>query len=159
MTTTFVDATTFVAAHTHKTPDKDALMKILATGAPLESDAALVATHERIGRAPMTLVSRRGGKLADAWAAMGVKPVEVYGSMHVGERADIRFVMELPTSGEATQIANMLKGQLSSLKTFADRTNAIAQGNTVTLDFGMTEAQVDTMFTSLQGAWAGSLPQ
>jgi hypothetical protein len=160
MTTTFVDAATLVMVDTNKPAAKPALTQILATGAPLADDAALVATHERIGRAPITLVSRRSGKLADAWATMGVKPVEVYGSMHVGDRLDIRFVMELATADEATQIANMLKGQLSSLKTFADRTNATAQGNTVTLDFGMTEVQVATMFASLQGLWGGSsVPQ
>jgi hypothetical protein len=143
----FVDATTLVIAGSQQPTTKQQLAQVVQSGAPLAKDAALVATHERIGRAPVTMVTRPSGKLSRQWAMLGVRPTDLYATMHVGDRLDLRVGMVLAAPEDASRLASSVKDQLAIAKRFFDRVEVSAHGNALTIDLGVTDVQLDALMS------------
>jgi hypothetical protein len=149
----FVDAHTLVV-QTAREATKDTLTALLQqSGYPLGGKDAMgpvidVAYRQAISGAALTVLSRPGSKFITAkMAQLGFKPTYFYASARLTDRLDVRFAMVLATSAEATQLTNMVKGQTSSpqVKQLFDRFDVAAQRETVTVDVGMTEAQLTSM--------------
>lgn len=153
-----VDAHTVVMQLDH--PTKESFAQLV--GSPLLADAAMVA---ELKRAPsgvaITMVSRPDSKaLAKKWA-IGGHVRRVSGTLSLTHRLDAQFVTVLGSAEEAAQLDKAMQGQLENaqVKQMFDRLKARAQGDTITMEVGMTEKQLANLVTMIDGMLGGvSLP-
>jgi hypothetical protein len=142
---TFVDATTLVVQHSKQATKE---LPLQAT-APLAHDPEIVASLERLpAKAAVTVVSRVGSKQVDAeWASLGMHLKYFYGSMTATDRLQMRFAMAMRSPDEAKQIEKLMTDQLATtqVKQMFDGIGAVAQGDTVTLDIGISEPKLGSL--------------
>jgi hypothetical protein len=152
---TFADAHTLVV-QSSKYATKQSLTQVVQSGAPLAQDklftTAWHAATQTLQPGAAFVVSRPGSsELAAKWSTMGAHLEHLSAVMRVSDRLDVRLQMDVATAEEATRFAATMQSQLKSTKQFFDRGEATAQGKTITVDMGMTEAQLKTMATMVAG--------
>jgi hypothetical protein len=149
---TFADAKTMVMQGSTK-PTKQTLTEVVKSGAPLLQNAAFVAARRNVqSNAAVTILSRPGSaELAAKWTQMGMHLTQLSGTVNLTDRLDTRFVMVLANADEAKQLADVTQTQLNATKTFFDKADARAQGDTVTFELGMTADQIKSMAGMLTG--------
>jgi hypothetical protein len=152
---TFADANTLVV-QSSKYATKQSLTQVVQSGAPLAQDklftTAWQAALQRLQPGAAFVVSRPGSsELAAKWSTMGAHLEQLSAVMRVTDRLDVRLQMDVATADEATQFAATMQSQLKSTKQFFDRGDATAQGKTITVDIGMTEAQLKSVATMVAG--------
>jgi hypothetical protein len=97
------------------------------------------------------IVSRPGStELAAKWKQVGFDVQELACTIQISDRLDARLVLKLATPDAATSLASMMQSQLQSIKQFFDG-GATAEGDTITVDVGMTEAQAKS-FAAMIGS-------
>ncbi|HEY5921372.1 MAG TPA: hypothetical protein VIV11_06865 [Kofleriaceae bacterium] len=148
---TFADATTMVMQGP-KLP-AHSVDQTVQSGAPLAKNAAFVAAQDKVLRtAPISFVSRPDSKeLGDSWAQMGLRPKAFSGTIRASDQLALSVVLVLQSDDAATQFANMLETQLKTFRSMAERAEARAQGDTVTIDVGMSETQVKSLVSMIAG--------
>jgi hypothetical protein len=157
---TFVDAHTMVMQGSTQ-PTKQTLQQALQLGAdaPLRKNAPFVAAMDKPARsAAMTIASRPGSEaMAAQFKTTGVQLSYLYGALDLTDRLGVHYSMVVQNAANATELANMMRGQLGSaqVKQMFDRLDARAQGDAVTLDVEMSE----TKLASLAGMMRGFLTQ
>jgi hypothetical protein len=155
----FVDATTAVIQGP-KQPTKDTLTKALQAGAPLAENSDLVAAIESarksgVDDAAFTLVSRPGSTVLARKTADTGTLKQMAATVRLTDRIDVRYSMTFGTTADAAQMAKTMKEQLdnASIKQMFDRLDTKMQGETITIDMGMTEPQL----SSFAGIFRGML--
>ncbi len=147
----FADATTLVVHHAQGAARE-------AMPPPLREDTAFVAAFEAASKrvqpgAAITIVSRPGSKaLASKWSQLGTTLQQIYGSIHVTDRLDLRVSLVLGSLTEATNLASAVQSQRQSpqIKQLFDRFDVIAQGSTMNVELGMTGEKLANMITMVR---------
>jgi hypothetical protein len=155
---TFVDDHTLVVVRSKdqaQAPTKQTLQQVLAGGAPLRNNAQLAGVLSRTKiSAGFVAVSRpQSEAIRKSIAQTGVAPAYFYGSIDLAERFDLHYAMDMRSPDDATQVANMMKGQLGSaqIKSMFDRIEVGAQDKTVTLDVTLGETKLASLAGMLRG--------
>jgi hypothetical protein len=149
----FVDSKQLVVL-TSATAKRETLVELVKQKPNLADDSAFAAAWttalQRLPPGAVMMVSRPGSKeLAEKWSTSGSHLKALSATIRVSDRVDVRVAVAVANETEATQLAALVQSQLKSLKTFLDRADASAQGDTVTMDFGMTETQLGSMLGML----------
>ncbi|HUS27879.1 MAG TPA: hypothetical protein VMZ53_05205, partial [Kofleriaceae bacterium] len=158
---TFVDDHTLVMEDTKAPAKRDAkelarhLQEALQAGAPLAKNASYLAAMERMKKqAGVVAVSVPGSEaMAKSMQQMGVKVAFFTGWLDLTDRLQLQYAMELNSADDATQMANMMKGQLSSpsVKQMFDQIDTRAQDKTVTLDLSLNDAKLASLAGMMRG--------
>lgn len=132
--------------------DRARLDAVLNSGAPLRTSPAFVDIFSTLNTQSALWFAMNGSSKAfDQTAGLGFRPKALFGSVGLvdGLSASMRIRMESP--GSATQLTTMISGQIGALKSFVDRLDVAADANDVTLELGMTDAQVSSIVSMLGG--------
>jgi len=155
----FVDARTAVI---QAKATKQTLIEALQGGAPLADNTDFVAALEAarkngVADAAFTLVSRPGSTQLVRHMPAVYKMKQLSATARLTDRLDIRYSMTVGSADSATQLMKTMKKELidpKMMKQTFDRTEVAAQGETITMDVGMTETQLK----SVAAMWRGLLP-
>src|SRR5207248_1466319 len=125
---TFVNATTLVATM-GTLGTKDGVLAAAKGGSALKTSPAFVEMYSKINTGDSLWFLMNGNSpLFNKMGGMGVKPKAIFGSLNVSDGLALDLRIRLTTPDEATQLANMAKGQIGNpqVKQMFDKLEVIA---------------------------------
>jgi len=150
---TFVDAATMVMQR-GKQPTRATLTEVVRSpGAPLAQDPVFSTAMKHLPpKAGVMVLSRPNSEeLRKKSGQLGVPYQYFHGSLDVTDQpatnVQLKFALVFATTDQATQLAAMMRGQTSSpqVKQMFDRFEVGAQGDTMTVDIGMSEPRLASL--------------
>lgn len=151
----FVDASTVVAMIGPAT-STPAFKAVLKAGSPLRTSAAF---GELIGRvnleAALWTVINGNSSVFEQAASLGMKPKAIVGSVLLANGLDATVRIRLATPQEAQQVTTMAQGQLGMATNFFEKLEVTADGSDVAVVGVMTDAQLQSMLSILNGMLGG----
>lgn len=152
---TYVDGTTLlgvVGANANPAGVKAAA----AGGSALKTSPAFVDMYGKINTGDsLWLLMNGNSKAFDKAAALGFKPKAVFGSINVTDGLTVDMRIRLESPDQASQIANMAKGQAAQLKPMVDKLDIGNDGADVKFAVGLSTQKLETLIKQFGGMMGG----
>lgn len=146
---TFADATTAVAVSGSNTPD--AVRSVLRSGSPLRGSPAFVELlgHVQV-KSALWFAANGTSPIFDDLASFGIRPESIVGSIDLDRGASARARLRLDTADQASQLARMLEGELSTVRAFVSKLEIVADGADIRIEVVLDEARANALAALLE---------
>lgn len=125
----------------------------------LKTSAAFVEFYKKTNtQSTMWGIVNGNSKMFDQFAAMGVKPKAVYGSLNVTKNLDLDVRMRLGSADEAKNLANMFNGQLKAVAQMFDKIAVNADGADMKILVMLSDAKLKALAKQMGGMMGGGRP-
>jgi hypothetical protein len=148
---TFIDDST--ALMVIGTQATSAGIKGIAKGtSALKTSAAFVEFYKKTNtNDTMWGIMNGNSKAFDQFAAMGIKPKAVYGSLNVTKDVNLDIRMRLGSADEAKNLATMFNGQLKAVASMFDKIEVKADGSDMKVAIMLTETKLKALAKQMGG--------
>jgi hypothetical protein len=131
-----------------KNPTKETMNAALKSGAPIRANRMFVALMDKLPPgATLAMVSRPDSKRFTNLLEnrVGARARHMYGTLHVTDRVTAKFVLVLKDPKDAATLEAQMRPQVEASKPYMERFDVRAAGDSLTMEFSMTEAQISAM--------------
>jgi len=125
-------------------------------GSALKTSPAFVEMYGKIKTGDsMWMLMNGNSKAFDQAAAIGVKPKAVFGSINVSDGLALDLRVRLDGPGQATQLADMAKGQVGQFAKMVDTLDIAADAADVKVNVVVSLAKLEALISQFGGALGG----
>lgn len=156
---TFVNDTTMIGVIGAK-GTKEGVKAAAAGNSGLKSSATFMDMYSKIKPSQSMWMLMNGNSPALSKASsMGVKPKAVFGSLNVTDGLAVDVRVRLGTPEEATQLANMAKGQTGNaqVKAMFDKLEVTTEGSDAKIAVAMSSQKLHALIGMVGGMFGGML--
>jgi hypothetical protein len=156
---TFVNDTTLVGVM-GATASKDTVLAAAKGGSALKTSPAFVEMFSKINTGDSLWMLMNGNSPAfSKMGSMGVKPKAIFGSVNVTDGLTLDMRIRLATNDEATNLVNMLKGQINNpqVKQMFDKLDVVADGTDAKFSVAMSNQKLQQLIGMVGGMMGGMM--
>ena len=154
---TFVNDTTLLGV-IGANATKDAVLAAAKGTSALKSSPTFVEMFSKINTGDSVWMLMNGNSPAfSKMGSMGVKPRAIFGSVNVTDGLTLDMRIRLSTNDEATQLVNMLKGQINNpqVKQMFDKLDVAADGSDAKFSVAMSNQKLQQLVGMVGGMMGG----
>ena len=137
---------------------KDGVMAAAKGGSALKSSPAFVDMYSKVNTQDSLWFLMNGNSpVFNKMGGMGVKPKAIFGSVNITDGLTVDVRVRLSTPDEATQLANMAKGQVTNpqVKQMFDKLDVVADGADVKVGVAMSSQKLQSLIAMVGGMMGG----
>ena len=156
---TFVNDTTLLGV-IGGSASKDSVLAAAKGTSALKSSPTFVEMFSKINTGDSLWMLMNGNSPAfSKMGSMGVKPKAIFGSVNVTDGLTLDMRIRLSTNDEATQLVNMLKGQINNpqVKQMFDKLDVVADGTDAKFAVAMSNAKLQQLIGMVGGMMGGMM--
>ncbi len=132
-------------------------VKAAASGnSALKTSPAFVEMYSKIQTGDsLWLLMNGNSKAFDKAAQLGFKPKAVFGSVNVSDGLTLDLRVRLDTPDQATQLANMAKGQVAQFQKMVDKMDIAADAADVKVSLALSTQKLEALIQQFAGLMGG----
>lgn len=142
------------------TAGKDTVMAAAKGGSTLKSSPTFVEMYSKINtKESLWLLINGNAPFMQKAASAGVKPKAVFGSVNVTDGLTVDLRIRLATPDEATQLVNMMKGQINNpqVKQMFDKFDVTNDGSDAKIAIAMSNQKLQQLIGMVGGMMGGMM--